>query len=76
MSCGSNEQPFFLKRTQGLGADFEFHFFAVDGDRFDLQIGFPNLLRVTLGKAHIVAELFTFAGKIAFLHDRILSSRG
>ena len=51
-----------------MSADFESDFFAIYHDGLVLQVWLPGFLGVALAKADIVAKLFAFASKIAFIH--------
>lgn len=51
-----------------MGTNLQFDFLAVDYHGFFLEIGFPDLLGVTLRETDIVAELFPFAGDFTLTH--------
>lgn len=69
-------QTLFLEGTDGLGADFHLHFFAVYHDGLGLEIGLPDFLGVALRKADVVAKLFAFAGEFTLLHKIFLETSG
>ena len=58
-----------------MRADFHLHFLSVDFNCLVLKVWLPNLLRVALLKADIIAILLAFAGEFTFLHDFSPDSR-
>jgi hypothetical protein len=71
MSLGS-EKTFFLHGADGLGAEFQRNFFAIDNHSLGLEVWLPDFLGVALRKADVVAVLLTFAGDVTLLHVVIL----
>jgi Zn-dependent protease len=67
------DQPFFLKRTNSLGANLELDLLAVHNHSLVLQVWLPDFLGVALRKADIIAKLFSFAGEFTLLHKFVPS---
>lgn len=66
---------FFLEGSDGLGANFHCYLFAINYKCFGLEVWFPYLFGVALGKADVAAKLLAFACDFALLHWFILSSQ-
>jgi hypothetical protein len=64
-----DEKTLFLESANGLGAELHGDFFAVDHQRFGLEIWLPDFLGVALAEADITAKLLAFAGEITLLHN-------
>jgi len=55
-----------------LRTNLHSNFFTIDYKSLGLKIGFPDFFGMALRKADIVAILFAFAGKFAFVHRAVL----
>lgn len=65
-SLGYN--AFFLECADSLRAELHGNFFAVHYKCLGLKVWLPDFLGMALRKAHVVAVLLSFAGKVASLH--------
>jgi hypothetical protein len=69
IGCLSSDETLFLKRTNGLGADFHRNLVAIDDYGLGLEVWLPDFLGVALGEADIVAELLALASEFTLLHS-------
>lgn len=62
------EETLLFKGTNGGGTNFHLHFPTVNGQSFNLKIGFPDLFGMALRKTDITAVLLALTGDFTFLH--------
>ena len=70
------KQALFLEGADSLRANLELYLLAVDDNSLLLKVRFPNLLRVALRKADVVAKLLALAGDFTLAHYFIPSVLG
>lgn len=62
------QEALFAHCTDSFGTQLEPDLLPLNNERFGLQVRLPYLFSMALGKANVVAVLFTFAGDVTFLH--------
>lgn len=62
-----NQNTLLFQGPDGLGTQLHGYLFTIEHKGLFLEIRKPDLLSVPLREAHIVAELLTFTGNVAFV---------